>query len=182
VTLSIAVVITSFNTRALALRCLDGVARFKGDRPVEVAVVDDASTEPAEPPWPAWIDLCVNPTNQGYVRSVNIGVRRTHADGVLLLDSDAAPLGDVFSPVAAAFAARPRLGALGFRLVDAALGHGGDELHQFALDPGRTPSTSRLISSVPLLVLLLRISSSSCPACSRSCAFCPRRDVRAQLK
>ena len=116
----ISVVVTNYDTADHTLRCVEGVARFKGDRRIEMVVVDDASAEPIQDRLPPWVTLVSNPTNHGYVRSVNIGVRRTSGDVVLLLDSDAAPLCDVFAPIAAAFSERPRLGALGFHLVDRA--------------------------------------------------------------
>jgi GT2 family glycosyltransferase len=127
----ISVVVTNYNTAEHTLRCVDGVARFKGDRPVEMVVVDDASTEPIQDRLPSWVTLISNPTNHGYVRSVNIGVRRTRGDVVLLLDSDATPLCDVFTPIATAFSGRPGLGALGFHLVDRA----GDATGATAAEP-----------------------------------------------
>ena len=117
---SITVVVTNYNTADLTLRCLEGVQRHRGERSLEVVVVDDASAEPVRARLPAPVTVVENATNQGYVKSVNIGVARARGDVVLLLDSDAAPVSDVFSPTAAAFAARERLGALGFRLVDRA--------------------------------------------------------------
>ncbi len=117
---SISVVVTNYNTAELTLRCIEGVARVKGAHRVEVVVVDDASSEPLRERLPPWVHFVANPTNLGYVRSVNIGVRRTESDVVLLLDSDAAPISEIFTPTAVAFASRPHLGALGFRLVDRA--------------------------------------------------------------
>jgi GT2 family glycosyltransferase len=114
----ISVVITNYNTADLSVRCIEDLARFKGDGPLEVVVVDDASDEPVRPRLPSWVEVVENVTNQGYVRSVNIGVARARGEIVLLLDSDATPLTDVVTPTLAAFRARPRLGALGFHLVD----------------------------------------------------------------
>jgi GT2 family glycosyltransferase len=117
--LSISVVITNYNTKDLTIRCLDALKRERGDRPVQVIVVDDASTEKLSGSLPGWVELVENETNQGYVRSVNIGVGRATGDVVLLLDSDACPVSDVLAPIAEAFAKNERLGGLGFHLVDA---------------------------------------------------------------
>jgi len=116
--MSISVVVTNYNTKDLTLRCLDGLARHSAGRPVQVIVVDDASTERLAGVLPSGVELVQNDVNQGYVRSVNIGVRRATGDVVLLLDSDACPVSDVLSPTVDAFAANPRLGALGYHLVD----------------------------------------------------------------
>jgi GT2 family glycosyltransferase len=116
--LPLTVLVTNYNTGDLTCRCVDAVARLTGDRRPQVVVVDDASTEPVQARLPAWVDYVRNDTNQGYVRSVNIGVGRARGDIVLLLDSDAEPLTDVFTPIDEAFRSRPRLGALGFKLVD----------------------------------------------------------------
>jgi GT2 family glycosyltransferase len=115
---SVSVVVTNYNTAEHTLRCVDALDRFKNAGPIDVVVVDDGSTEPIRDRLPSWVSLIENPTNRGYVRSVNIGVRRTTGDVVLLLDSDAAPLCDALTPVAMSFSERPRLGALGFQLVD----------------------------------------------------------------
>jgi GT2 family glycosyltransferase len=117
--MSISVVVTNYNTNELTLRCLAGLERHAGDRPVQVIVVDDASTPSLAGSVPGRVELVQNATNQGYVKSVNIGVGHATGDVVLLLDSDACPVSDVVTPTLDAFARNPRLGALGFHLVDA---------------------------------------------------------------
>lgn len=115
---SLGVVITSYNTTPLTLRCIEGLHRYSTRQPDEIVVVDDASTQPLRDALPPGIILVENQANQGYVRSVNLGVARLSTDVVLLLDSDAAPVSDVVAPTQAHFARKPQLGALGFRLVD----------------------------------------------------------------
>ncbi len=115
---TLGVVITNFNTTEFTLRCVDGLRRHASKPPTQIVVVDDGSTEPIGNALPSEITLVENQTNQGYVRSVNLGVGRLSTDIVLLLDSDAAPVSDVVAPTLARFAENPRLGALGFRLVD----------------------------------------------------------------
>jgi GT2 family glycosyltransferase len=113
----VSVVVTNYNTNALTLRCVEAVRRLC-PADTEIVVVDDASTENPRGALPADVRLIENGTNQGYVRSVNIGVRAATRELVLLLDSDAAPITDAVTATAAAFAADARLGALGFHLVD----------------------------------------------------------------
>jgi GT2 family glycosyltransferase len=114
---SVSVVITNYNTNPLTLRCIEAVRRVCPGT-TEIVVVDDASSESPRGVLPADVRLVENAVNQGYVRSVNIGVKEATGDLVLLLDSDAAPITDVVTTTAATFAADSRLGALGFRLVD----------------------------------------------------------------
>ena len=118
--LSLSVVVTNYNTTALTIRCIDGIERYSAGRPIEVVVVDDASLEKLVGLLPKGVVLVENATNQGYVRSVNIGVGRATRDVVLLLDSDAVPVSDVFSATVEEFSQHPKLGALGFHLVDRA--------------------------------------------------------------
>jgi len=116
--LPLSVVVTNYNTTALTVRCIEGIRRNLPRQPAEIIVVDDASSEKIAGQLPAGVTLIVNETNQGYVRSVNIGVARATQDLVLVLDSDAAPLDDIGTAIVDAFATVPRLGALGFQLVD----------------------------------------------------------------
>jgi GT2 family glycosyltransferase len=116
--LPLSVVVTNYNTTALTVRCIDGIRRHLPRQPAEIIVVDDASSERISGELPDGVTLVTNESNQGYVRSVNIGVARATQALVLLLDSDATPLDDVGTAVVDAFAAAPQLGALGFGLVD----------------------------------------------------------------
>jgi GT2 family glycosyltransferase len=116
--LSLSVVITNYNTTSLTVRCIEGIRKHFSVRPVQVVVVDDASTEKLTNAIPADTTLIENETNKGYVRSVNIGVAHATGDLVLLLDSDAVPLSDVGAPTIGHFSMNPRLGGLGFHLVD----------------------------------------------------------------
>jgi GT2 family glycosyltransferase len=115
---SLSVVITNYNTTAHTVRCIEGIRKHFTLPPAEVVVVDDASTDKLAGAIPADTTLIENETNQGYVRSVNIGVARATGDLVLLLDSDAIPLSDVGASTLERFSVNPRLGALGFHLVD----------------------------------------------------------------
>jgi GT2 family glycosyltransferase len=115
--LPLSVVVTSYNTTALTVRCIGAIRHHLPRQPAEIIVVDDASSDESGA-FPDGITLVKNETNQGYVRSVNIGVARATQPFVLLLDSDATPLDDVGTAVVDAFATAPRLGALGFALVD----------------------------------------------------------------
>jgi N-acetylglucosaminyl-diphospho-decaprenol L-rhamnosyltransferase len=118
--LSLSVVITNYNTTPLTLRCIEGIRKHFALVPVQVVVVDDASTDKLRGAISPGTTLIENEANQGYVRSVNIGVAQATGDLVLLLDSDAVPLSDVAASTIEHFSKNPRLGGLGFHLVDRA--------------------------------------------------------------
>jgi GT2 family glycosyltransferase len=171
---SLGVVITNYNTTALTLRCLEGIRTCFASQPSEIVVVDDASTESLEGKLPPGTILIANETNQGYVHSVNVGVKRTTADLVLLLDSDAVPLSDVMASTIARFSANPRLGGLGFKLVD----HAGKPTG--ASQP--EPRAWGLAVGQALEARLSRyLASSSVTFTIHSCAIAFRRDTFVDL-
>lgn len=116
--LSLSVVITNYNTTSLTVRCIEGIRKHFALPPEQVIVVDDASNDKPKGAFPVGTTLLENQTNQGYVRSVNIGVTQATGDLVLLLDSDAVPLSDVATRTIDHFSKNPGLGGLGFHLVD----------------------------------------------------------------
>jgi GT2 family glycosyltransferase len=115
---SSSVVITNYNTWPITLRCLRALERHAGGRADEVLVVDDASRDPAPRDLPGPVRVIANPHNLGYAASVNVGLREAKGDWVLLLDSDAYPAMDVIEPLSRAFAAEPKLGAVGLQTVN----------------------------------------------------------------
>ncbi|NIL99637.1 MAG: glycosyltransferase [Acidobacteria bacterium] len=86
----VAVVIVSWNSRGYLAGCLSSLRGLT--RPVrQVVVVDNASTDGT----PAWlarefpeVDLLALPTNEGFCRANNLGIRRTRAPFVLVLNPD----------------------------------------------------------------------------------------------
>jgi GT2 family glycosyltransferase len=153
--LSLSVVVTNYNTTALTLRCLEGIRTHFAVPPAQIIVVDDASTDRLDGRLPPGTTLIENEANLGYVRSVNVGVRHASGDVVLLLDSDAAPLSDAGAVVLARFSEEPRLGALGFHLVDTAgapTGASQPEPRAWGLAVGQAleaPLTARFASAAP---------------------------------
>jgi hypothetical protein len=83
-----------------------------------VLIVDDCSENTGPDDLPEPIRVLRNDTNQGYVRSVNIGFSHLDSDLVVLLDSDAEPLMDFVPGVREAFREDADLGALALHLVD----------------------------------------------------------------
>jgi GT2 family glycosyltransferase len=116
--LSVSVLITNYNTCPDAERCARSAVEHSGNVLDTVLIVDDCSDTTAPDDLPAPIEVLRNETNQGYVRSVNIGMARLDTDLVILLDSDAEPLMDVVPGVQEAFRSNADLGALSLHLVD----------------------------------------------------------------
>ncbi len=116
--LSISVLITNYETWPDATRCARAAAEHSGDALEQILIVDDCSSGTGPDDLSEPIHVIRNETNQGYVRSVNIGFSHLDSDIVVLLDSDAEPLMDFVSGVREAFAKDRSLGALALHLVD----------------------------------------------------------------
>ena len=116
--LSVSVLITNYETWPDAACCARSAVEHSGDRLDEVLIVDDYSSDTGPDDLPDPIRVLRNETNQGYVRSVNIGFSEVDSDVIVLLDSDAEPLMDFVPGVRAAFSDDPELGAMALHLVD----------------------------------------------------------------
>jgi hypothetical protein len=85
------IVILSWNTKDLLVKCLESVARAHRPPMLEVIVVDnaskDGSAEAVAASFP-WVRLIRNERNEGYARGNNIGIRASRGRHVLLLNSD----------------------------------------------------------------------------------------------
>lgn len=116
---STAVVIVSHNTREILGGCLASVAR---EAPAELVVADNGSTdgtlEMVARDFPGAM-LDVDPRNPGYGAGANRGIRRTRSDFVLVLNSDTVLAPGALAALEDYFAAHPRAGLIGPRLVNA---------------------------------------------------------------
>jgi hypothetical protein len=115
---SVSVLITNYETWPDAARCARSAVEHTGDHLDKVLIVDDCSENAGPDDLPEPIRVVRNDTNQGYVRSVNIGFSHLESDIVVLLDSDAEPLMDFVPGVREAFRRDADIGALAFHLVD----------------------------------------------------------------
>lgn len=101
----VAIVVVSFNTRSRLEACLASLREAPPVTPHEIVVVDNGSADgsPAaiEEGWPE-VRLVRLGSNTGFAHAVNVGIRRSASELVLLLNSDAvAPPGSVDRLVAA---------------------------------------------------------------------------------
>jgi N-acetylglucosaminyl-diphospho-decaprenol L-rhamnosyltransferase len=115
----LSVVIPTFNTAAMTLRCCRAVLACVPS-PFEVIVVDDGSTDgtaallASELPEVTVVRLEVN---RGFAPAANRGVAESRGELVLLLNSDAVVESDTLGALAGAFA-DPLLGVAGAQLLD----------------------------------------------------------------
>jgi len=115
--LSIAVLITNYNTWELTKRCIDKIYEYGVEEIQQIVVVNDASTEDCSYEFPSKVKVIHNEKNCGYVASVNIGMNYITEDLVVLLDSDAYPTMNVCSSLDKHFVDR-KVGAMALHLVD----------------------------------------------------------------
>jgi GT2 family glycosyltransferase len=111
---SVAVVIPNRDGGEVLERCLDAALPARGLD--EVVVVDDGSTDGSDERAARRVRVERSP-GRGFAAAANHGARRTSAELVLLLNSDAFLREDTVERLAARFAERPRLGLCGAALV-----------------------------------------------------------------
>jgi GT2 family glycosyltransferase len=112
--MNIDVLITNYKAWNLTQKAIHEVLRWSGDSVSRIIVIDDDSDAPANFPDSDKVTIHRNGKNVGLVRSLNLGMRLTSAEVVLLLDCDAYPLMDLIPGTLKHFAEDSRVGALGF--------------------------------------------------------------------
>ncbi|HAR19078.1 MAG TPA: hypothetical protein DCR46_00320 [Cytophagales bacterium] len=116
--LTFGVLITNYNTWDNTIECVTKIAHFFGTDCKEIVIVDDVSDQKPSFEFPEMVKIFYNKVNVGYVRSVNVGMKEMTSDVVLLLDSDAMLISNISKQILEQFENEPKLGALGFQLVD----------------------------------------------------------------
>lgn len=115
------VVIVTYRCRDLVLDCLADLHVARAAIGLEVIVVDNASgdgtTDAIRTEYP-WVDVEDLPKNLGFARANNRGIRRAHADAVLMLNPDTRIDATGILTMLDALAAEPAVGILGPRVVD----------------------------------------------------------------
>ncbi len=138
----LSIVIPTFNTAAMTLRCCRAVLGSMGDA-TEVIVADDGSTDGTaellarEVPRARVVRL---DANRGFATAANRGVAEARGRIILLLNSDALVEAGALRALAAAFDDDPRLGVAGARLLN------DDGTPQWS--GGRTPTLAWMIGAV----------------------------------
>jgi len=112
----VSVVIVSWNTKVLLMRCLESIFTFPPDNGVEVFVVDNASSdgsaEMVRQSFPQ-VGLIENQENIGFARANNQALRRCRGDALMLLNPDTELKAGAFQAMVAFMHENPRAGATG---------------------------------------------------------------------
>jgi GT2 family glycosyltransferase len=120
--MSISVIIVSWNARSYLLNCIQSILAQEGTEPIEVIVVDNASTDgsPAavSAQFPTVRVIC-NPDNYGFARANNIGIGATAAEHVFLINSDVVVGAGCFRRMVAYMEDHGEVGVLGPKIVGA---------------------------------------------------------------
>lgn len=117
----LSVVIVSYNTRDMTLRCLRSLQSGLGDLKTEIFVVDNGSSDgSAEAIERAFSDvrLLRNEDNQGFGAANNQALRLARGEFVLLLNSDAFPEKQAISRLLERARSHPRVAVFGPRLLN----------------------------------------------------------------
>ncbi|MGD1089242.1 MAG: glycosyltransferase family 2 protein, partial [Verrucomicrobiota bacterium] len=112
--MNIDVLITNYRAWNLTQKAIHEVLRWSGDEISRMIVIDDDSDAPDHFPDSDKVTIQRNSKNVGLVRSLNLGMRLTTAEVVLLLDCDAYPLMNLIPGILKHFTEDSHLGALGF--------------------------------------------------------------------
>lgn len=119
--MALSIVIVSYNARADLERCLDSLAAAP-PAGSEIIVVDNASRDgsPEGVRQRASVRLIELPDNRGFAAANNVGIRASHGDTILLLNSDTIVPAGAIDRLQAVLEAHPEAAVAGPRLVDGA--------------------------------------------------------------
>ena len=114
----LSVIILTFNTKSLTLACLH---TLPPDPPIEIIVVDNASTDGTvdalHQSFPL-VNVIVNATNYGFGRGNNIGMAASHGRYLLVLNSDTEVQPGSLAALITYMDAHPEVGACGPMLIN----------------------------------------------------------------
>ncbi|MCL5773605.1 MAG: glycosyltransferase family 2 protein [Firmicutes bacterium] len=117
----LSVIIATYNTRDLTLKCLESVFKEISGLEFEIFVVDnnssDKTSEEIRKRFPA-VKIIENEENLGFARACNQAIRVSEGKHVLLLNSDTVVLDEAPGKMINYLKNRPEVGALGPALLD----------------------------------------------------------------
>jgi GT2 family glycosyltransferase len=118
--MKISIVIVSWNAKSFLLQCIESVLRQSPREPLEVIVVDNASSDGSPQAvrdnYPA-VKLICNGGNDGFAKGNNIGIRASIGDYLFLINSDVVVSDGCFDTLVRYMNAHPEIGLLGPRIV-----------------------------------------------------------------
>ncbi len=115
----LSVLVASYNTRPLLLECLSTLDRNRGDVPLEVIVVDNASADgSADAVAERFPDVALvrNPVNEGFAKANNRALRLSRGRYVLLLNPDTLVPPELLRPMIRLMDEHPEVGVAGCRV------------------------------------------------------------------
>jgi GT2 family glycosyltransferase len=126
--MDVSIIIVNWNGRDLLARCIESILKHPPSAPYEIVVVDNASTDGSV----EWLRaarsderlketnlrLIENAENLGFGRANNIAFRQTHAQMLLLLNSDAEVTEGAIDTLVEALKSNEKIGGCGPKLLN----------------------------------------------------------------
>ena len=113
--IDISVIIVNWNTKALLLDCVESLYQTTRESSLEIIVVDNASTDGSvdalRERFPQ-VQVIVNPSNFGFAKANNIGIKKAQGRYVCLVNSDVKALDGVLDKMRTYMESHPEIGAL----------------------------------------------------------------------
>ena len=115
----VSVVIPVYGQWNLVKRNIDALIKFDAEYLREILVIDDCSPQPNPYIFDrALVKVIPNQTNLGYSGTVNKGLKEAVSSIIVLLDSDAYPVGPFIRQLGFLFSSDMSIGCIGFSTVD----------------------------------------------------------------
>lgn len=119
--IDLSIVIVSYNTKKLTLKCLESVFKETKDVSLEVFIVDNASSDGSvltiRKEFPQ-VSLIVNKENLGFARANNQAIKQAKGRYILLLNSDTEVLENALGEMVAFMGSHKDIGILGPKLLN----------------------------------------------------------------
>ena len=117
----ISIIVVNWNQANYLEKCLEALHSRPLDEPLEIIVVDNASSdrslEMVRSQF-AGVRVIANSDNLGFARANNQGLAASHGEFRCLLNNDAEVVGDALARMAAYLRAHPSVGAVGPQLLN----------------------------------------------------------------
>jgi GT2 family glycosyltransferase len=121
-TASLCFVIVSWNAKDYLLQCLDSIYKDLGDRPAEIIVVDNASTDHSvaavRQQYPQ-VELIESGKNLGFARANNLGIQHCSGEHIFLVNSDVIILPGCIDKLSRYLSENPGVGMVSPRILNA---------------------------------------------------------------
>ena len=119
--MTISVIIVSWNAKTFLLQCIQSILLQRSAYPIEIIVVDNASSdgspEGVRNSFPT-VKLICNQDNFGFAKGNNIGIRASKGEYLFLINSDVIVRENCFNNMIEYMEDHPEIGMLGPRIVD----------------------------------------------------------------